>query len=58
LLTVKDCADKAEMEFVLKQTSEQQLINQEDTLWEVRLAIKYEDYPTFAHSVRVHCFLI
>lgn len=56
-LIVADKSEKEEVEIFLRQVAVCPHTRQEDTLWETRIDIKYEDYAVFQQSIRVPPYL-
>lgn len=56
-LTVADKSEREEVEIFLRQVAVCPHTRQEDTLWETKIDIKYEDYTVFQQSIRVDPYL-
>ena len=52
-----DKSEKEEVEMVMRQMSVCPHTRQEDTLWEIKIDIKYEDYAVLQQSIRVLPYL-
>lgn len=56
-LIVADMSEKKEVEIMLRHISVCPHTKQEDTLWEIKIDIKYEDYTVFQQCIIVVPYL-